>query len=119
MQLTSKPGLFIAGQLTGVEGYVESAAMGIFVGLQVAAKLKGQEFPAPPRTTAYGSLLSHLADDTPREFAPMNINWGLFPEPSGDFAKKQAKELKKAARIAAALEGLQTWKEECRANDLD
>ncbi len=115
MEVIGRPGLFVAGQLTGVEGYVESAAMGIYVGLQIWARIQGKSFQAPARTTAYGSLLSHLADDTPREFAPMNINWGLFPEPE---LEKRDKEVKRARRIEAAQEGLAEWKEALIANGI-
>ena len=81
LEMRDIPGLFIAGQLTGVEGYVESAAMGIYAGIQAVAFLRRERVVTPPRACAFGSLISHLQDDTPREFAPMNINWGLFPEP--------------------------------------
>ncbi|HWD40293.1 MAG TPA: methylenetetrahydrofolate--tRNA-(uracil(54)-C(5))-methyltransferase (FADH(2)-oxidizing) TrmFO [Fimbriimonas sp.] len=88
LEMRDVPNLFVAGQLTGVEGYVESAAMGIYAGLVASRRLQGLETPAPPRACAFGSLLSHLQDQTPREFAPMNVNWGLFPEPLEDFKDK-------------------------------
>lgn len=96
------PGLFVAGQLTGVEGYVESAAMGNYVGVTLARRAAGLEPVVPPRACAYGSLVSHLQDDTPREFAPMNINWGLFPDPPDAPRKKDERRAKKldAARTA-------------------
>lgn len=106
LEMRSVPNLFVAGQLTGVEGYVESAAMGILAGLEAIAKQSGSIVPPPPRTTAYGALLAHLQDDTPREFAPMNINWGILPdaeEPTRD------KGVKRAMKIAAAQAGLQSW----------
>jgi methylenetetrahydrofolate--tRNA-(uracil-5-)-methyltransferase len=107
LEFKQVPGLFIAGQLTGVEGYVESAAMGIYVGLAVAAELEGKSFPTPPRHSAYGSLISHLMDDTEREFAPMNINWGLFPDPVPTIKDKGARKL---AKIAAARSAFDEWK---------
>ena len=111
LELQEIPGLFVAGQLTGVEGYVESAAMGIFVGLAVFARLHDAELPAPPRETAYGSLLSHLQDTTPREFAPMNINWGLFPEPEAvPTGAKTDRGERKEAKISAAQAGLAHWR---------
>lgn len=106
LELRDRPRVFVAGQLTGVEGYVESAAMGIWAGLSVAAQLTGNEAPLPPRTTAFGSLLSHLQDDTEREFAPMNINWGLLPEPA---EPTRDKGVKRARKLAAAAEGLAEW----------
>lgn len=102
LELKSTPGVLVAGQLTGVEGYVESAAMGIYAGINAARLIQGLEPSVPPRTCAYGSLVSHLQDDTPREFAPMNINWGLFPDPADAPKKKDDRRSKKleAARVA-------------------
>lgn len=104
LSLKAMPNVFVAGQLTGVEGYVESAAMGILAGLHALARIQGQTFSNPPRASAYGSLLSHLQDQTPREFAPMNINWGLLPgtsdAPASKIDRKTAKL--KEARIAFA-----------------
>jgi len=104
LQMTDVPNLFITGQLTGVEGYVESAAMGILTGLHVARLLNGQSIEHAPRSTAYGSLMAHLADDTPREFAPMNINWGLFPE-----IDLKDKSLRREQKLQAAKVGLDDW----------
>mgnify|MGYP000321258803 CR=1 FL=1 len=102
LELRDHPGIYVAGQLTGVEGYVESAAMGILAGVQIASRLRGLELVAPPRYTAYGSLLAHLQDSTSREFAPMNINWGLFPDPDEPVRDKgQKRELKIGAARAA------------------
>ncbi len=106
LEMRETPGLFIAGQLTGVEGYVESAAMGILAGLSCLASLQNQELPLPPRETAYGALLAHLQDDTPREFAPMNINWGILPDPE---PVPRDKSVKRAMKIAAAQAGLAEW----------
>jgi methylenetetrahydrofolate--tRNA-(uracil-5-)-methyltransferase len=106
LEMRSVPNLFITGQLTGVEGYVESAAMGILVGLQCIAKSKGEILPEPPRTTAYGALMAHLQDDTPREFAPMNINWGILPDP---IEPTRDKGVKRAMKIEAAQAGLKAW----------
>lgn len=108
LQMKEIPGLFIAGQLTGVEGYVESAAMGIYAGLQAVAYRAGKRLPAPPRACAYGSLVSHLQDDTPREFAPMNINWGLFPEPE---QATRDKGVKRALKLQSAQTAFSTWVE--------
>ncbi len=101
-------GLLLAGQLTGVEGYVESAAMGIYAGLQALAIQGGFDMPTPGRACAYGSLLSHLQDATPREFAPMNVNWGLFPtiEP-----EPRDKSVRRAAKIEAAQAAFTDWKD--------
>jgi len=104
LEFQTVPELFVAGQLTGVEGYVESAAMGIYVGVTAARRSHGLGPVVPPRACAYGSLISHVQDDTPREFAPMNINWGLFPDPPDAPRKKDDRRRKKldAARAAFA-----------------
>ena len=106
LEMLDCPNLFIAGQLTGVEGYVESAAMGIYAGLCV---LLGDGLEVPPRESAYGSLIAHLQDDTEREFAPMNVNWGLFPEPPGIEEKKRDKGVVRAQKIEAARAAFGAW----------
>lgn len=106
LEMRSQPGVFLAGQLTGVEGYVESAAIGILVGKIVAARLCGEQLPLPSRQTAYGSLIAHLQDTTTPEFAPMNVNWGLLPDPPGEFRDKG---LKRAEKLRAAREAFGIW----------
>jgi methylenetetrahydrofolate--tRNA-(uracil-5-)-methyltransferase len=78
--------LRFAGQITGVEGYVESAAMGLMAGRMAAAERKGESFVVPPATTAHGALINHIAgghiettDKGSGSFQPMNVNFGLFP----------------------------------------
>ncbi|MDR1872534.1 MAG: methylenetetrahydrofolate--tRNA-(uracil(54)-C(5))-methyltransferase (FADH(2)-oxidizing) TrmFO [Deltaproteobacteria bacterium] len=79
-RLKSAPSIFIAGQLSGVEGYVESAAQGLWAGENAARLVQGLPLLTPPRETALGSLLSHLESFGGRQgFAPSNINFGLFP----------------------------------------
>ena len=81
-----------AGQITGCEGYVESSAVGLMAGIMAAAEMGGREFTPPPRTTAFGALLSHITGDAEAEtFQPMNVNFGLFP-PLHNVKKKQRKE---------------------------
>ena len=106
LEMRAKPGLFIAGQLTGVEGYVESAAMGIYAGIALSARLAGNEIAEPPRHCAYGSLISHLQDPTEREFAPMNINWGLFPDPLNP---PKAKSERRQMKLDAARQAFSSW----------
>lgn len=106
LELKAKPGVYLAGQLTGVEGYVESAAMGIYAGLNAYRKSQGLDFIQPPRACAYGSLVSHLQDDTPREFAPMNINWGLLPDPE---TPVRDKGVKRAMKLEAAGAAFSEW----------
>ncbi|MCL4672166.1 MAG: methylenetetrahydrofolate--tRNA-(uracil(54)-C(5))-methyltransferase (FADH(2)-oxidizing) TrmFO [Sphingomonadaceae bacterium] len=81
-----------AGQVTGCEGYVESAAVGLMAGMMAAAELAGRAWSPPPRTTAFGALLAHITGDADAEtFQPMNVNFGLFP-PLHEVAKKSRKE---------------------------
>ncbi|MBA3041704.1 MAG: methylenetetrahydrofolate--tRNA-(uracil(54)-C(5))-methyltransferase (FADH(2)-oxidizing) TrmFO [Alphaproteobacteria bacterium] len=98
LQLKSRPGLRFAGQITGCEGYVESASIGLLAGRFAAADRKGEIISLPPETTAMGSLLRHITgghlvtDEEPgkRSFQPMNINFGLFPElPLGSIVKPE------------------------------
>lgn len=106
LEFREHPGVFVAGQLTGVEGYVESAAMGVYAALQAVRLARGQQPMPPPRASAYGSLIAHLQDDTPREFAPMNINWGLFPEPRHP---ARDKGVRRAAQLDAARGAFAEW----------
>jgi len=106
LEFKGRPGLFVAGQLTGVEGYVESAAMGMYAGVVVARRASGLVTGPPPRASAFGSLISHLQDDTPREFSPMNVNWGLFPEPA---EPTRDKGVKRAMKISSAQAAFREW----------
>ena len=115
LQLRIRPGLRFAGQITGVEGYVESAAMGLMAGRMAAAELDGYNMMPPPPTTAHGALISHITgghlsddDDTmttkARSFQPMNVNFGLFPEvqvPRDENGKRPRGKAKKPARQLA------------------
>jgi methylenetetrahydrofolate--tRNA-(uracil-5-)-methyltransferase len=79
LQLRQRPTAFLAGQLIGVEGYVESAASGILAGLNAVRLLDGRALVVPPPATALGSLIAYVTDRARREFQPMNANYGLFP----------------------------------------
>ncbi|PZX47987.1 methylenetetrahydrofolate--tRNA-(uracil-5-)-methyltransferase [Roseinatronobacter thiooxidans] len=80
LRLRSKPNIRFAGQITGVEGYVESAAMGLLAGRLAAAELLGLSAPPPPRETALGALVHHITGGAEaKTFQPMNVNFGLFP----------------------------------------
>lgn len=107
LELSSKPGVYLAGQLTGVEGYVESAAIGILAGMIAASAMRGEDIQLPGRPTALGSLLSHLQDDLPREFAPMNINWGLFPEPEPSVRDKG---IRREIKLLNAKADFKAWR---------
>ena len=80
LRLRSRPHIRFAGQITGVEGYVESAAMGLLAGRMVASELLGQPVAPPPRETAMGALVHHITGGAEaKTFQPMNVNFGLFP----------------------------------------
>ena len=80
MRLKTHPHIRFAGQITGVEGYVESAAMGLLAGRMAAAEIRGRELPPPPPETAMGALVTHITGGAEaRTFQPMNVNFGLFP----------------------------------------
>ncbi len=80
MRLKSHPHIRFAGQITGVEGYVESAAMGLLAGRMAAAEIKGETLPPPPPETAMGALITHITGGAEaKTFQPMNVNFGLFP----------------------------------------
>jgi len=93
LELRARPGVHLAGQITGVEGYLESAACGLWAGLMLAAKLGGRELPQPPNTTALGALLGHLRTPPAKSFQPSNAHFGLMPELSRRAGKKLRKEL--------------------------
>jgi methylenetetrahydrofolate--tRNA-(uracil-5-)-methyltransferase len=125
LRLNAMPRLRFAGQITGCEGYVESAAIGLLAGRFAAAERRGMALAPPPPATAHGALLAHITgghietiDAGPRSFQPMNINFGLFPplsaaptrSPSGERLRGTAKTLaKKRALTARALVELEAW----------
>jgi methylenetetrahydrofolate--tRNA-(uracil-5-)-methyltransferase len=108
LRLKSRPFLRFAGQVTGVEGYVESAAIGLLAGRFAAAELSGTTTTPPPPTTAFGALLSHITGGADaRTFQPMNVNFGLFPE-LPKTAKIRGKDRKQAMSTRALLD-LGAW----------
>lgn len=108
MELKAHPGIYLAGQITGVEGYVESAAGGFLCGFLLAQKLLGKEPCAPPATTALGGILTHLRREQPN-YQPSNITWAHLPPLVG-----QQKKLKKRVRYEAmaerALADFEVWR---------
>ncbi|MAU68689.1 methylenetetrahydrofolate--tRNA-(uracil(54)-C(5))-methyltransferase (FADH(2)-oxidizing) TrmFO [Hyphomonas sp.] len=121
LRMKSMPRLRFAGQVTGVEGYVESAAMGLLAGRFAAAERLGQTLNAPPPTTALGALVTHITGghlEGKQTFQPMNVNFGLFPDIT-DFPKtdengkrlrgKAKGRAKKGAQAARALQDIDAW----------
>ena len=83
LQLKTNPHIFFAGQITGVEGYMESTAMGLLAGLNAASFLKGKQFQPPPPSTAIGALLHYITSpESANNFQPMNINFGILERPA-------------------------------------
>ena len=125
LRLKAEPRLRFAGQITGCEGYVESAAMGLMAGRFAAAERLGERLSSPPPTTAHGALLGHITgghvatiDAGPRSYQPMNVNFGLFPpltvaldkDEDGKRLRGTAKVLaKKRALCRRALDDLTQW----------
>ncbi|MFG1462963.1 methylenetetrahydrofolate--tRNA-(uracil(54)-C(5))-methyltransferase (FADH(2)-oxidizing) TrmFO [Xanthobacter sp. DSM 24535] len=124
LRLKADPRLRFAGQITGCEGYVESAAIGLLAGRFAAAERRGEDVSRPPATTAHGALLAHITgghietiDAGPRSFQPMNINFGLFPQleinpkgPDGKRLRGTEKTLAKKHAIAErALADMDAW----------
>jgi methylenetetrahydrofolate--tRNA-(uracil-5-)-methyltransferase len=125
LRLRAQPRLRFAGQMTGCEGYVESASIGLIAGLYAAANARGTQLAPPPVTTALGALLGHITgghietiDAGSRSFQPMNVNFGLFPplasaptkKPDGSRLRGNEKTVaKKQALSARALADLDRW----------
>ncbi|WP_439574253.1 methylenetetrahydrofolate--tRNA-(uracil(54)-C(5))-methyltransferase (FADH(2)-oxidizing) TrmFO [Phreatobacter sp.] len=125
LRLKAMPRLRFAGQITGCEGYVESAAIGGMVGRFAAAERLGRDLALPPVTTAHGALINHITgghvvtiDEGPRSFQPMNVNFGLFPPlaqsptkaEDGSRLRGTAKtQARKKMLSARALADLETW----------
>jgi methylenetetrahydrofolate--tRNA-(uracil-5-)-methyltransferase len=131
LRLKAMPRLRFAGQITGCEGYVESAGIGLLAGRFAAAEWRGEPVVLPPPTTAHGALLGHITgghietiDAGPRSFQPMNVNFGLFPplanlptrNADGSRLRGTAKTIaKKRALCARALADLEQWLDGVRA----
>ena len=94
LRLKSRPNIRFAGQITGCEGYVESAAIGLLAGRFAAADLRGEAMTPPPVETALGALLTHITGAAEAEsYQPMNVNFGLFPPIAGRTKKADRKKM--------------------------
>ena len=116
LSLKSRSNIKFAGQISGVEGYVESAAIGLLTGIFSAFEINNKEIKLPPKTTAIGSLLNHITvghlsdDETVSTFQPMNVNFGLFEK----LQEKIKKSERKASYSNRALTDLKEWKDKIR-----
>ena len=122
LRLKSKPYISFAGQITGCEGYVESAAVGLLAGYFAAEEMNGRQPILPPETTAFGAMLKHLQDDTNiDDYQPMNINFGIFPDirgevtPNGKYRKIKGAE-RKERYCQRALSDVMPWIEAIKKN---
>jgi len=108
LRLKSRPDLRFAGQITGCEGYVESASIGLLAGRFAAAEILGQHLAPPPQTMALGALLAHITGGADAEsYQPMNVNFGLFPPLA--LEKKVKKADRKLLYTARAREAMAAW----------
>jgi methylenetetrahydrofolate--tRNA-(uracil-5-)-methyltransferase len=110
MRLKSKPHIRFAGQITGVEGYVESAAMGLLAGRMAAAEILGHPLPEVPRTSAMGALVHHITGGADaKTFQPMNVNFGLFPPLDGVRAGRRGRKDRYKGYTDRAKEDWLAW----------
>lgn len=107
MELLARPGVYLAGQITGVEGYVESTAGGLICGVLLAQRLRGEALRPPPPTTALGGILTHLGRHQPR-YQPSNITWAHLPPLEGA-QRKLRKRARYEAMAERALRDLEGW----------
>ena len=106
LTLKNRENIFIAGQITGVEGYIESTAIGLVAGITAAAALKGLRSEEVPVSTSHGALIRHITGSDNRDFQPSNINFGLFPAPGGPSGIRDKKQTR-AKMVEIAIE---QWK---------
>jgi len=112
LRLKKDPRILFAGQITGVEGYVESASMGLMAGRFLAAMAQGEEPAAPPADTAHGALLGHISGTRIEDFQPMNINFGLLPPGKKREGKRRFSRAERRRSVSdQALERLSLWLE--------
>jgi methylenetetrahydrofolate--tRNA-(uracil-5-)-methyltransferase len=108
-QTRARADLFFAGQISGVEGYVESAASGLVAGLNAAAVARGGTPRALPRDTAIGALAYYVSHADPRNYQPTNITFGIMPPPPGGPGRRPRRDERKAATAERALLSLEAW----------
>jgi methylenetetrahydrofolate--tRNA-(uracil-5-)-methyltransferase len=110
MRLKSKPNIRFAGQVTGVEGYVESAAMGLLAGRLAAAEILGKDLPQVPQDSAMGALIHHITGGAEaKTFQPMNVNFGLFRPVEGLKGGRRGRKDRYKAYTDRAKVAWQEW----------
>jgi methylenetetrahydrofolate--tRNA-(uracil-5-)-methyltransferase len=112
LQWRGREGLFFAGQMTGVEGYIESAATGLLAGINAALLLEGKPLAVPPATTALGALLRYISEER-KSFQPMNVSFGLLPSLHNRLRGRE----KKAMMARRALADMHAWALETEERD--
>lgn len=105
LQTKPRPGLLVAGQLSGVDGYVESTAIGLLAGLNAARLVLGKPLVVPPETTAVGSLIRYLTQASPENFQPMKVNFGLLPP----LERRVPKKVRRLSMSQRAIEDIKEW----------
>jgi len=116
LSLRLAPEVFVAGQLSGVEGYVECVATGLLAGLAITQRARGEVFYPPPRSTALGSLVHYLTHADPRDYQPANIAFDLLPPIEG-LPRPVARDrrARRARQCERALADLEHWLESVRS----
>ncbi|MCC7201280.1 MAG: methylenetetrahydrofolate--tRNA-(uracil(54)-C(5))-methyltransferase (FADH(2)-oxidizing) TrmFO [Nitrospirae bacterium] len=111
LRLKKRENVYLTGQLTGVEGYTESTAMGIVAGLSSVMHIRGEEFVPPPATTCIGALLNYITADGVSGFQPMNINWGLIPPLQKKIRDRDQNRIKLGER---SFRDIEKWKKQIK-----
>jgi methylenetetrahydrofolate--tRNA-(uracil-5-)-methyltransferase len=109
LQARTRPGLFFAGQICGVEGYIEAIATGLLAGINASRLAEGHELVVPPRSTACGSLVYYLASAEKKDFQPANITFGLLPEPASDLRRIRDRKERHRIQVQEALTSMDQW----------
>jgi len=116
LQIKTRPDIYFAGQITGVEGYVESSSMGLLASLSAVAEITGKKYVPPPRDTALGALINYLTTSNSKNFQPMNINFGLFWVNEMKIKNKQERNQKIAVN---AMEQIKKWRQGLVGDSID
>jgi methylenetetrahydrofolate--tRNA-(uracil-5-)-methyltransferase len=109
LQTRTRPGLFFAGQICGVEGYIESIATGLLAGINASRLAEGLDLVSPPRSTACGSLVHYLAFAEKERFQPANISFGLLSAPSEDLSRIRDRKERHRIQVEEALKSMDRW----------